>query len=163
MKHILLECNTDARELIWKKAKELWPQEWPGWPNIKIGTILGIGQITLTGNERQQEDENDARRRRMKGRTRLLQILISEASHLIWVLRCERIMHRANRQHTNQEISARWLKVINDRLTTDRITATKIKRDKSFTNLINTTWTKTLKTQGIPHRNWVQRREVFSG
>ena len=111
MKHILLECNTDARELIWKKAKELWPQEWPGWPNIKIGTILGIGQITLTGNERQQEDENDARRRRMKGRTRLLQILISEASHLIWVLRCERIMHRANRQHTNQEISARWLNV----------------------------------------------------
>jgi len=30
-----------------------------------------------------------------------------------------------------REIEARWIKVFNDRLTTDRIIATKIKRDRS--------------------------------
>jgi hypothetical protein len=48
MKHILLECDVDARKLIWKKAKELWPQEWHRWPNITIGSILGIGHISLS-------------------------------------------------------------------------------------------------------------------
>jgi exonuclease III len=44
-----------------------------------------------------------------------------------------------------------------------RITATKIKRDKNFTRLVNATWKKTLEKQGIPHQDWLQRREVFSG
>jgi hypothetical protein len=60
-------------------------------------------------------------------------------SQLIWVLRCEQVIHRENRQHTDQEVNARWLKIINDRLTSDRITATKIKRDQKFTRLVNAT------------------------
>jgi hypothetical protein len=163
MQHILLECHTNAREIIWERAKELWPREWQEWPEIRLGTILGIGHIALHENGRQLGNENNAPTRKSRGQTRLLQILISEASHLIWVLRCERVIHRENRQHTNQEINARWKRVINDRLTTDRITATKIKRDRTFTKLVNATWKKTLEKQGIPHHNWLQRREVFSG
>jgi hypothetical protein len=166
MQHILLECKVDARKIIWKKAKELWPQEWQQWPNITIGTILSIGHISLPEgpeNERRRANEHRATLTKTKGRTRLLQILISEASHLIWVLRCERVIHKNNRQHSEQEVSARWIKVINDRLTSDRIIATKIKRDKKFTQLVNATWRKPLENRGIPHQNWVQRREVFSG
>ena len=163
MRHILLECNANVRTTIWEQAKEIWPQEWQRWPDVKIGTILGIGHITLPENERQQAAENNAMTMKTRGRTRLLQILISEASHLIWVLRCERVIYRRNRQHTDQEVKNRWKRVINDRLTIDRITATKIKRDKAFTRLVNATWTQPLKKQGIPHHNWLQRCEVFSG
>ncbi|KAF8492043.1 hypothetical protein F5888DRAFT_1619410, partial [Russula emetica] len=98
-----------------------------------------------------------------RGRMRLLQILISEASNLIWVLRCERVIHRNNRPHQDQEVNARWLKIINNRLTSDRITATKIKQDKKFTSLVNATWTKLLDTRGISCHSWLHQHEVFSG
>ena len=61
-----------------------------------------------------------------KGATRLLQILISEAAHLIWVLRCERVIQE--KRHEGREIVARWEKAINRRLTNDKITATIIKK-----------------------------------
>lgn len=163
MQHILLECKVNARKLIWTKAKEHWPQGWHRWPNITLGTILGIGQISLPEIEGQPANEYRATSTKTRGRTRLLQILISEASHLIWVLRCERVIHRNNREHPDQEVNARWLKIINNKLTSDRIIATKIKRDKTFTQLVNATWKKPLENRGIPHRNWLQRREVFSG
>ena len=84
-----------------------------------------------------------------------------EASHLIWVLRCEKVIQ--NKRNTTREIKARWTRKINKRLTIDRITATKIKRDAKFTKLIDATWKEALKKQGIPHENWITRKEVFSG
>ena len=96
-----------------------------------------------------------------KGATRLLQILISEAMHLIWVLRCERVIQE--KTHTHHETKARWLKAINRRLTEDKIVATKIKRTKHYTNLIKATWENILKRNlNLPH-NWLQDSEVLVG
>jgi hypothetical protein len=159
----LLECRANARTPIRRKTEEHWPREWQEWPMITIGTILGIGQISLPENERRQENERTVTSTKTKGRTRLLQILISEASHLIWVLRCKRVIHKNNVQHTDQEVNARWTRVINDRLTIDRLTATKIQRNATFTRLVNATWQTALKQQHIPYQNWIHRREVFSG
>ncbi len=100
--------------------------------------FLGISCITQPTVVRPDGNQPDAAQFEKQGRTRLLQILISEASHLIWVLRCEKVIR--GKAHSNQEISARWKKRINDRLTTDRITATKIKRDLNYTQLIDETW-----------------------
>ncbi|KAN0121086.1 hypothetical protein V8E52_003674 [Russula decolorans] len=44
-----------------------------------------------------------------------------------------------------------------------RLSGTKIKRDTNFTKLTDATWRDALKNQGIPHENWTQRQEVFSG
>lgn len=93
--------------------------------------------------------------------TRLLQILITEACHLIWVLRCDRVINQEN--HSVQQIKNRWLKVINKRLTTDKITATKLKRDKGTKGLVDATWKKALRKQGKQLTNWMQNKEVFSG
>jgi hypothetical protein len=153
MQHILLECKPEAivRTLMWKNAKEPWPQEWHRRSNITLRTILGIGHTSLPENEGRHANEHGAISTRTRGRMRLLQILIPEASHLIWVLRlgCEslRVIHRDNRQHPDQEVNARWLKIINDRLTSDRIIATKIKRDKQFTQLVNATWKNNSRTE----------------
>ncbi len=161
MRHILIDCYSIAHHLVWAKAKELWPHGQQAWPDITIGTIMGIGSITLPENQERGNDNSTARSMKSKGRTRLLQIIISEASHLTWVLRCERAIRGT--KHSPTQIKARWMKVINNRLTTDRITATKIKREKSFSTLVNETWKEALKQKNIYHRNWLQRREVFSG
>lgn len=63
---------------------------------------------------------------RKRGVSRLLQIMISEAVHLIWVLRCERVIQE--KTHTPEEVKARWFKAINRRLTDDKITATVIRK-----------------------------------
>ncbi|KAN0111512.1 hypothetical protein V8E52_008535 [Russula decolorans] len=153
MQHILLECRHSPRKVIWRKVKQLWPHGQRRWPIITIGTIMGIGSMSL-------QDENQAGIAR-KGQTRLLQILVSEASHLIWVLRCERVIH--GKRHTIREIEARWTRKINDRLNIDRITTTTIKRDRNYTRLINATWKQALKKQGVPHEDWLHCSEVFSG
>jgi hypothetical protein len=65
-----------------------------------------------------------------KATLRLLQIILSEATHLVWVLRCERVIQEKTLDE--QGVSRRWNKAINERLTTDRITAQQIKRDKNL-------------------------------
>jgi hypothetical protein len=62
-----------------------------------------------------------------------------------------------------QQIKTKWTKAINNRLMTDRIMATKIKRDEAYTKLIDATWKHALKKKNIHHQNWLQRSEVFSG
>ena len=64
-------------------------------------------------------------RRREKEKTRLLQI--SESAHLIWVLCCERIVHKEI--FSDEEIKSRWLRKISERLTSDRM---KIVRNKTY-------------------------------
>jgi len=65
--------------------------------------------------------------------------------------------------HSYQEIKSRWLHTINERLTKDKITATMIKRNKGFTNLIVNTWEKVLAREDDLLNNWTNRREVLVG
>jgi len=62
-----------------------------------------------------------------------------------------------------RELKAQWIKAINTRMTSDRITATKIKRDKPFIKLVDATWKNTLRKKGISHQEWLFHQEVFSG
>ena len=93
--------------------------------------------------------EQNQRRRRKKtthrGPTRLFQILLSESAYLIWVLRCERVIQE--KVLTERETNARWNRAINERLTIDKLTASKIVRNEKFTKLIKETWDPALKKQ----------------
>ena len=164
MEHILTRCPVNTREITWDLAKKTWPHGREHWPEISLGLILGTGCINIPWQRPQPQQANQPERRtptKWQGATRLLQILISEAAHLVWVLRCERVIQ--NKQHTDNETKARWLRAINERLTCDRITATKIKRNTKFTNLVKHTWGPILlKQRNTPH-NWIHRREVLVG
>ena len=140
MEHILLECRANAPRTNWKRAKETWPHGQRLWPNISLGTILGIGCINLPPDRPPQDNDRPKHTTKEKGRSRLLQILISEASHLIWTLRCEHSIQQ--QRHTRREIKGRWTKAISHRISTDKIIATKIKRDPKFTSLVEATWSK---------------------
>ena len=145
MNHILTICKASPVSQIWAIAQETWP-------NINIGIILAGGSITTPEEEDPTQNENESdneenqewakRRSEKKGKDRLLQILISESAHLIWVLRCEQVINTCS--HTTTEIQTRWLKAINARLTDNKIIATKIHCGKTSAKLVKSTWVKAL-------------------
>src|SRR6266852_2255738 len=174
MEHILVHCQAAPRRIIWNLAEELWPHTRHPWPEISLGIILGCGTITLPPDNNENDPtgrEDPTQRTQKRGAKRLLQILISEAAHLIWVLRCERVI-RVNededgevreRIHTNEEVQTRWLKIINARLIEDKIIATRVKQDEKSLQRLKETWEPTLlRTADLPH-NWAHTREVLVG
>jgi hypothetical protein len=135
------ESRAPPATTIWSLAHRLWPHPPPHlWPTPSLGIILGCGAIHLPSqqpiNEALQPPSPPSRPN--KGTKRLLQILISESAHLIWVLRCERAIQ--SKSHTVSEIQSRWLQAINARLREDKLTAARIKHDKNYTALIASTW-----------------------
>ena len=165
MEHILVGCVEATANIIWRLARNSWDHDQYRWPNINFGTILGCGLLSATpvdaGVERPLAGEPPRIPKSKRGATRLLQILVSEAAHLIWVLRCERVIQE--KRHNPNAIEARWLKAINRRLTEDKITATKIKRDKQFTKLIESTWENLLTMTADPPHDWIKNSEVLVG
>ena len=166
MEHILTTCTIGPVNEIWTLARNTWPHDPELWPQINIGIILGCGSLSTLEDEQSDSDDEDnqdnhQRRSNKKGMDRLLQILISESAHLIWVLRCERVINE--RSHIKEEIRARWLKAINARLTDDKIIATKVKRGKTNIKLVQNTWAKALQKESILPRNWIYIREVLVG
>lgn len=142
MKHILIRCNKSAVNIIWQAAKNLWPHDDVPWPNPSLGIALGFGAISLP---EQPIPERDIAKHlaKQKGVVRLLQILISEAAHLIWVLRCERVIQ--DETHHDNEIKKRWTVMINRQLPDDKIVAPKIKRDRTHIQKTKNTWEKVLR------------------
>ncbi|KAI0281171.1 hypothetical protein BC826DRAFT_923541 [Russula brevipes] len=163
MEHILTQCIAPPRRIIWNLAKQTWPHREYVWPQISTGLIIGCGTISEPRKLNQEERiEPNHRRSTHKAESRLLQILITESAHPIWVLRCERVIHTRN--HPTDEIQTRWRRAINERLTIDKITATKLKRDKTYTNIIKHTWEKLLQNdEGALPTNWLHNSEVLVG
>jgi len=70
-----------------------------------------ISLVPLTGpkEEHPNNQQRDQKRRRKpyQGATRLMQILLTEAAHIIWILRCKRVIE--GRNHTDNKICKWWL------------------------------------------------------
>jgi hypothetical protein len=160
MEHILIHCREPAVRTIWQSARRLWPHENTPWPQISIGLLLGCGSITIPGQP-EHDDENDQRHPNQKGVVRLLQILLSEAAHLIWVIRCERVIQE--KRHNENEIRARWVMMINKRITEDRIIATIVKKDNTHLQRLRGTWGGILGREGEPPEQWTHNFKVLVG
>jgi ribonuclease HI len=165
MDHILIHCREPPATTIWTLARQTWPHAPNLWPLPSLGIILGCGAIHLPADQPTNHLDMNTRPQSTgkRGIKRLLQILISESAHLIWVLRCERVIQE--HRHTVPEIQARWFNMINKRLTEDRITATRIKRNKSYSSLVSSTWEPILSQDSDvpPHSNRFLNFEVLVG
>jgi len=80
---------------------------------------------------------------------------------LIWVLRCEKVIQEKG--FSEREIRVRWYRAINERLTIDKVTVTKIKRNHKFTRTVIATWELALKKEKEIPANWIQCGEVLVG
>ncbi len=78
-----------------------------------------------------------------------------------WVLRCERVVQE--RTHSESEIQARWFRAINTRLTDDKVIATRVKQDQTFTKRVTSTWEPILSVTADLPNNWLSNREVLVG
>ena len=161
MDHILTQCKEKHTQLIWDLAKNLWPYRNIPWPEIDMGTILGCGCINLRTERQRRDNQQRNEKTTRRGPTRLFQIILSESAYLIWVLRCERVIQEKTIHEG--EIQARWYRAINERLTIDKVTATKIKRNGNFTRTVVETWETALKKDGEIPANWMHVSEVLVG
>ena len=161
MSHILTECREQTTQQIWDLAQNTWPYPNIPWPEPNLGIILGCGSINPESRNDQRNNQQRNRRKTLPGPTRLLQIILSESAYLTWVLRCERVIQEKTLHES--EIKGRWLRVINERLTINKITATKTKRNNGFTNLIVNTWEQILEKERELPPNWINQSEVLVG
>jgi hypothetical protein len=102
------------------------------------------------------------------GKTRLLKVLITEAAHLIWKIRCERAIQRGNepdKRHTEAEIENKWNAAINTRLKMDRLHTDKIRYGKRAIQekIVLQTWSRVLENEGNLPDNWIQSTGVLVG
>ncbi|EPQ51900.1 hypothetical protein GLOTRDRAFT_48460, partial [Gloeophyllum trabeum ATCC 11539] len=153
--HILLECTTPAREIVWLLTEDLWPSSFGKWPDLNFGAMLSCGKLAVT------LDYSSPASKPHPGASRLLQILVSEAICLLWVLRCERVIQQ--KTHTVKTILSRWTNAINRRLSIDHIVASKIKRSPKEIRKVTNTWTHILKNPDSLPENWAARPEVLVG
>ncbi|KAJ7146870.1 hypothetical protein C8R44DRAFT_598751, partial [Mycena epipterygia] len=149
MGHIITQCDAPGQNEIWALARELW--------EMKTGDILPklvMGQIMACA----------ANTRGDVGTSRLFRILISESAHLIWRLRCERVIQE--KEPTSQrEIRSRWLKSMNNRLGLDCALTNESKYRKKAIDklLVPNTWCKVLNDGEHLPKDWTRKAGVLVG
>ncbi|TFK78243.1 hypothetical protein K466DRAFT_615492 [Polyporus arcularius HHB13444] len=123
MSHIAFECRAVGQELIWGLLKELWLLTEAGWMEPCWGTAFGAACAVF---------KTDTGRRRAATES-LWCILCTEALHLIWKLRCERVIQREGEEFTVQYVTNRFFSTLESRLGLDRRTAVRARGKFSLT------------------------------
>ncbi|KAJ6474168.1 hypothetical protein C8R45DRAFT_1054783 [Mycena sanguinolenta] len=147
LEHIALECNAPGQRLVWDLAQQLWSQKYYQWPTLNWGLLLGCNLVTFRSEKGIILPE--------KGR--LFAILVSMGSHLIWQLRCERVIENPDKIHSESEIHNRWLKTLNKILTRDRLLTNRNKFGSLAFNrkLVLNTWSSVLADEDSLPEDWI--------
>ncbi|KAJ7806734.1 hypothetical protein B0H13DRAFT_1669661 [Mycena leptocephala] len=153
MEHILLHCKKPGQAEIWKLAEGLWQKKHPTWPPLSMGSIMGCDLACI----------RDEKGRKIPGATRLYRILISESTYLIWKIRCESVIGHGGEPLSEIEIHNRWVSLLNERLSIDRLLTDKLKYGKQASvprTLVLQTWSKTLKEENRLPDDWLRELEL---
>ena len=153
LEHILLKCSHPTVDQIWSLVRTFWPPLADPWSATILGMLLGCGSIVLPTLEDQPHK---------KGSLRLMRILLSESMHLIWVLRCERVIQGT--QHTPITIEMRWRNKVYHCIAIDHYIASTHPGKNLSWSLVHQTWTAALQ-RIIPDLDpdWVVKDEVLVG
>ncbi|KAH9854955.1 hypothetical protein C2E23DRAFT_701483, partial [Lenzites betulinus] len=135
LNHILVECGTPERKRIWELTEAALRKKGVCMGRVTLGFALGAHAAVV---RKDSGSPNHAA-------TRILRIAASEAAHLIWVMRCERVItreNRANETYTDREITRRWQAVMTRRLRMDQATARRAgpRKRAARLGLIERTW-----------------------
>ncbi|EPS94647.1 hypothetical protein FOMPIDRAFT_1079638, partial [Fomitopsis schrenkii] len=147
--HILLECSATGQASVWKLARAAWRRKEIDWIPLHLLDILAIGPRS---------------RALVLGKptpghlSRFWRILVSESAHLVWKLRCERVIGHSddNRwQHTEASVTTRWTGAINARLRQDVMgTSNKYGRLSLKKGQVLRTWQHTLENEDRLPADW---------
>ena len=158
LEHIMTECDSTERRVVWEQANELWKRRYDHDLPLSEGAVLG-GGIASFKNRKGKPDA---------GKNRLYRILMTESTHLIWVLRCERRI--ANRDapqnhHTEEAVRNRWYKQINSRMQIDCLLTNSFlyERKALKTKKVYATWAKCSTDETNLHSEWCKHPGVLVG
>ncbi|EIW55529.1 uncharacterized protein TRAVEDRAFT_100706, partial [Trametes versicolor FP-101664 SS1] len=155
LEHILVDCDAPGRGEIWSSVSTLLAAKGIEVPGLSIGTILAAPALSAAGKNA----------RTQAGKNRLLRILLTESCHLVWKLRCERVIGREgdpSQYHSVPEIRRRWLNTVQQRLEMDRALA-KQSKGKITKSLVLETWAGLLHDEGAVPENWIYYKGVLVG
>ncbi|TFY52956.1 hypothetical protein EVJ58_g9721 [Rhodofomes roseus] len=158
MEHIMIHCKAKGRQEVWKLTSALWARKQRRWPTLAMEDILvaGLGLYPRRASEKRSEPL-----------ARLWRIIIPEAAHLIWKLRCERVIGHADEddwQHTGKAITQRWYAAMNRRLHIDLVaTKTKFGHLTKNSRTVQSTWTKTIGDELGWQEDWTRVPWVLVG
>ena len=144
------------REIVWEAANDLWKVRYRDDLPRTEGAVLGCGLANFT-RENGRPDT---------AKNRLYRILVSESTHLIWVLRCERrIRNEADYDHSERAVRNRWYEKINDRMQMDCLLTNKYLFEKKAlkTRLVHSTWAKCSTNDIDLHHDWCRHPGVLVG
>jgi len=158
MEHILTECEAPGQSEIWALARELWEKRTGQELNeITVADILGSPAI--------KEDTDDKKLKEKRSwENRFYRILITESAHLIWKIRCERVIRNEGELTTANEVRSKWLAAVNLRLELDRkMTNPKYEKKALNKSLVLGTWKGVLKNEQDLPDDWIREDGVLVG
>ncbi|TFK95021.1 ribonuclease H-like protein [Polyporus arcularius HHB13444] len=155
MSHIILECNAVGQETIWKLVQEIWSHTKAEWKPPSWGSILGSACAVFKTAEggRRSATEN------------LWCILCTEAAHLVWKLRCERVIQNEGVNFSESEVTNRLYAALQSRLELDRRTAAIAKGGKKALKPqeVEQIWLPILEKSELLPPKWVVNNGVLVG
>ncbi|OSC96467.1 hypothetical protein PYCCODRAFT_1379163 [Trametes coccinea BRFM310] len=112
MQHILFCCNACGRETIWALLRECWGATGLAGYDPDWGNIMGAACAIIRPN-----GPNSGRSAAAENRWAVLAI---ESAHLIWKLRCERVIANDGAEFTERAVANRWYATLARRLDLER-------------------------------------------
>ncbi len=154
MSHIVFECTAVGQETIWALLKQVWQLTGAPWYEPCWGTTFGAACMAFKTGD-------GGRRTAVE---HLWCILCTEALHLVWKMRCERVIQNDGNEFTEAEITNRFFAAMNSRLDLDRRTATIARGKRALTEeKVERIWLPVLEDgRNLPPR-WVTNSGVLVG
>ncbi|KAL1684243.1 hypothetical protein EV122DRAFT_200428 [Schizophyllum commune] len=154
MNHILLECDSAERQTVWKRAEEMWLLTGEQWHEPSIGVIVGAACAVF----------RTEKGRPKTGLGRLWTIIESESAHLIWKMRCERVIQNGGANFSSQEVENRWNSTMTQRLEMDRrLTYSRYGKKALSASVVDSTWKSVIREYENLPPNWVGDGGVLVG
>ncbi|KAI0686120.1 hypothetical protein C8T65DRAFT_712418 [Cerioporus squamosus] len=157
LEHILLECDAPGQAEVWECVNGSLRQARVPDFRKTLGVVLGAPALTI----RELATKCSA------GQQRLTRILLMEAVHMIWKMRCERVIqHEGDPEKwiTKAAVRARWVAALNRRLRIDQgLTVTRLQKKAVSRDLVLSTWDSMVLNRDNLPEDWIGKPGVLVG
>ncbi|TFK79180.1 hypothetical protein K466DRAFT_610662 [Polyporus arcularius HHB13444] len=154
MTHIIFECRAPGQETMWSLLKTTWTLTGKEWKAPMWGTAFGAACAIF----KKPNGGRDV------ATASLWTILCTETLHLIWKMRCERVIQHEGRSWTPPEITNRFYASLNSRLDLDRRTSAMSRGKRSLRPAdVASIWLPVVDGKDNLPPNWVTDNGVLVG
>ncbi len=154
MSHVVLNCDAIGQRTVWRLLRQTWQLTGKQWHDPNWGTTFGAACAVF------RTDKGT----RLPATEQLWCILCTEALHLIWKLRCERVIQRGGEEFTENEVTNRYYSTMDSRLSLDRRTAAMAKGKRSLKPQdVERIWRPVLENADNLPPKWVTNSGVLVG